>query len=67
MAPTIVEAKTRHLTVVGELYAVTPNPETPGRLFTTKLEADAYVRKITEAWTFPAPPLVIPVALYGYR
>lgn len=65
--PTIVEPKTRQLSVVGELYAVTPNPETPGRIFTTKTEAEAYVREITTQWALPAQPLVIPVPLFGYR
>lgn len=67
MAPTIVESRPRQLVVVAELHTVTPNPETPGRLFTTKTEAEAYVRKISEQWTFPTPPLVIPVPLFGYR
>lgn len=67
MAPTIVESRKRTLVVAGELYAVTPNPETPGRLFTTKTEAQEYVRAITGLVAFPSPPLVIPIPLYGYR
>lgn len=67
MPPTIVETKKRELIVAGELYAVTPNPETPGRLFTTKTEAERYVEAITETWALPTRPLIIPVPLFGYR
>jgi hypothetical protein len=65
--PTIVEPKTRQLAVVGELYAVTPNPETPGRVFTTKTEAEAYERDVANRWELPAPLLIIPIPLFGYR
>lgn len=65
--PTIVETKPRTLMVAGEIYAVTPNPETPGRMFTTKTEAEAYALTMVKTWQLPTPPLVIPVPLFGYR
>lgn len=67
MAPTIVESKQRELIVVAELFAVTPDPETPGRLFRTKTEGEEYKRRLLANLTLPTEPLVVPVPLYGYR
>ncbi len=64
MAQTAVLTTTKQRVCIATLYTVTPNPETPGQLFSTQTGAETYQRVLQQRGLAAQ---VIPVPLYEYR